>query len=434
MKKILLAIVALLLSFSIIASDNSDNRSEEVTFVGQTGDAFSLSWDKMGTLYRPVDVPDTCYHQIPYQTTECRNVTRYRNECRTIPGYQDCDTVYDTVCRNVTRYRQECTTGPSRQSCTTTPVRRVCRDIPTRNVCRTNGNGQQVCQTVGGGQTCHNTGGDRRCQTIPGERTCRQVPYTDRDCDRVARQQCRWIPDREHCENVPYSDQVCEDVTRYRDGDAYACTRTIQQPYQAVVKKYRASVEINYIGSTEEEIKFKVDLTDEGKIALKMESNPVNTLVFLESENHSSNEVDDVTELNSRYIIKFMNKDEMEAPFKTQMEAAIKVKEQKLVIKTGKIAELNGYKMTVILQRKARKDAILERTFLLSDNKAISLTQEKEKSVINFSLEQLIDSKIRKIKYDVFIKFSRDFDFRKFLNKAPVLKTEKKFEQIKAER
>lgn len=245
------------MSFSALAQVDS-----QINFRGQNSEVIKV--EKNISVVRPVpyQVPDTCYNQIPYQSYECRNVTRYREECRYIPASQNCWTENERVCRNVTRYREECSNGPSRQVCTTNPSRevcterpsrQVCTERPTREVCRTNSQGQQTCQTVGGGQSCQTVGGGQSCQTVgggqschsvPGERTCRQVSYSDQDCDNVPRQRCETIPARNQCDSIPYSEEVCGNETRYRQ-EPYACQRTEYRD-QATAKKLTGQIDVRF--------------------------------------------------------------------------------------------------------------------------------------------------------------------------------------------
>lgn len=211
-----------------------------VNFRGQNAESIQINQSVDVTRSVPYQVPDTCYNQIPYQSYECRNETRYRQDCQWIPESQRCWTENERVCRNVIRTRQECQNGPSREVCHNVPGREVCVERPTRQVCHTNSQGRQSCTTVGGGRSCHMTPGSRECNTVPGERVCRNVSYNDQVCDNVPRRQCERVPGRNACQSIPYAQEVCGYETRYR-AEPYACQRT---EYRDVTTPKRLSGEI----------------------------------------------------------------------------------------------------------------------------------------------------------------------------------------------
>ena len=238
----------------------------ESQFVFNGQNAEQLKMEKEITILKPrtVEVPSTCYRQVPVGTEEvCDTVTRYRQECQWVPGTTACRTEYERVCRPVSRTREECSRGssrtvcsenPGREVCTNNPGREVCTERPTREVCRTAPNGQQVCNTVGGGRHCTNVGGGRECRTVgggrecrevPGEQICRTVTYSDTDCDSVPRQRCENIPGRNECSNIPYSAQECRDEVRY-ESQSYACTRT-ETVNDRIVKTIKSEVEVQII-------------------------------------------------------------------------------------------------------------------------------------------------------------------------------------------
>lgn len=216
-----------------------------INFHGQNSEVMKIEKDV--NVVRPVayEVPDTCTRDVPYQSYECRDVTRYRQECSWIPESERCWNETDRVCRPVTRTRQECSNGPSRQVCTQRPSRQVCTERPTRQVCRTDSSGQQRCQTVGGGQSCQTVGGGQSCSTVPGERTCRTVSYTDQDCDNVTRRRCERVPGRNDCRDIPYSENVCGYETRYNQ-ESYACTRTEYRD-ETTPKKLTGAVNVHFV-------------------------------------------------------------------------------------------------------------------------------------------------------------------------------------------
>lgn len=227
------------MSFSTFAQVDST-----INFSGQNSEVIKV--EKNVNVVRPVayQVPDTCYNSVPYQSYECHDETRYRNECHYVPSSESCHTENDRVCRNVTRTREECSTGSGREVCTERPSREVCVERPTREVCRIDSSGENRCVTVGGGQSCQTVGGGQSCTTVPGERTCRDVSYTDQDCDNVPRQVCTHSPARNVCRDIPYSENVCGNETRYRQVP-YACERTAYRDV-TTPKKLTGQIEVRF--------------------------------------------------------------------------------------------------------------------------------------------------------------------------------------------
>lgn len=234
-----------LLCFLLFPTLTYAELESQFQFIGQNAEL--LKAEKEVEIIRPetVQVPSTCYRQVPYESYECRDVTRYRQECSWVPESQRCWNETDRVCRPVQRYRQECSTSPSRRVCTNRPNRRVCTERPTRRVCTTRPDGRQHCTTVGGGQHCTTVGGGQECSTVPGQRTCRTVSYTDQDCDNVVRRRCETVPGRNQCSSIPYTENVCGMETNYRT-ESYACTKTevIQKKY---VKKIISETDVQII-------------------------------------------------------------------------------------------------------------------------------------------------------------------------------------------
>jgi hypothetical protein len=216
-----------------------------IQFSGQNGDVVKLNQVTLVTRSMPVQVPGTCVRQVPYQSYECRNETRYRQECRWIPASQNCWTANERICRPVTRTRQECHQGPPQQVCHEIPPREICEQKPPQQVCHTDPRGQRVCRSAPSGRICHRTGGGRQCDTRPGQQICRHVTYTDQECSDYPRQQCQQIPGRNQCDNVPYQEQVCGNQTRYRS-ESYACTKTEYQD-QIFSKNISVDIDVRFI-------------------------------------------------------------------------------------------------------------------------------------------------------------------------------------------
>ncbi len=206
------------------------------------------------------EVKDTCTRQIPYEENVCREVTKYKKECKTIPAHEECRQVNNPICRTETRMEEECHDGPSRQECrqvpdrechyetkyeqecSTTPDRqecrnvseqvcrnetryeRECRTVPGEQQCRVVVNYRRECSTVPGGQQCRTIPGDIQCSIVNGENRCVKIPPRQECTDAPSRQECRQVPyeerecstgpSRQECTQVPRTERVCENETR----------------------------------------------------------------------------------------------------------------------------------------------------------------------------------------------------------------------------
>lgn len=258
-------VVMLFLGLTLLSTLNAKAESEKgFTFQGQREESFSLENILKGTEYREEQINTTCYRDIPYTENVCRMETRYRQECRQIPGRQECRTVYEPICRWETRYRQECTnTGGGRQ----------CRTIPGDVQCRTMPNGENRCVKIPPREVCE----DR-----PGQRICRQVPYQDRVCYNEPRNHCEWIPPRTACDQYPYQERVCRDEVRYRQ-EPYACVKTISVPYEVVLKTHKADVSVTFNDQAQNNspIAFVAKLSEAGDVSLIAKDPNVTTGIFV---------------------------------------------------------------------------------------------------------------------------------------------------------
>ncbi|MFV8259276.1 hypothetical protein ACNQKP_15825 [Bdellovibrio bacteriovorus] len=169
----------------------------------------------------PYQAEETYYVDVPYQTTE----TYYEQVPYTERvSYTDYEEYWDSEyqCRNVTKYRQECS---NERLCE--PGGRTCQPITE---CGTNAHGERICKTR---NEC--TEGPRVCRDVP---SCRQVPYTDRECGyervRKTRTVTKWR------DEVRYrQEQRTRTVTKYR---SEARTRTVtkyRDEVRCCVTRYR---------------------------------------------------------------------------------------------------------------------------------------------------------------------------------------------------
>lgn len=184
MKNIIL-MLALAFSANLFAQ-NQIQESATFNFNGsETLKEILLAKDVYRTEYRTEQQQTTCTRQV---------LDGYRRECH-----------YETR-QNCYYVPRQCQTVP-RQICTSAPpvCRPVCHQGPQGQICR------QVCS--GGGQTCHT---EYQQQCTGGYNQC-----------------------------TPYQYQVCNDVPVYRT-ETYACTQTVQVPYQVLDHHVDAKATINF--------------------------------------------------------------------------------------------------------------------------------------------------------------------------------------------
>lgn len=230
-----------------------------INYENQRGEVFDLeNWLKE-IQYKTEEVKDTCHKQVPYEEKVCKDVTKYKDECQTIPAHESCNNVNHPICRNETTYEDQCTTpthrechneservchnetryenvcstSPDRQECRTvnepychneTRYENQCRTVPGQQECRVVTRYREECQQTGGGRQCRQippdircrvVNGENKCEKIPGreectegrgQRVCRQVPYEERECHQGS--------SRQECRQVPRQEQVCENRSR----------------------------------------------------------------------------------------------------------------------------------------------------------------------------------------------------------------------------
>lgn len=278
----------LAMAMILMANSAHAETNKTFTFENQKEEVFDLeNWLKE-TRYTTEVIDSTCYRQEPYVENVCRQVTRYRQECHTVPGREYCRTIYEQVCRTENRYENECHTVPGAEQC------RVV--VRYRQECSTSGGGRQ-CRTVPGDVECRIVNGENRCTKIPprevcedrpGQQQCRQVPYEERECssgpsrqecrqvnrphqvcDSRPRQQCDWEPAHQACNQVPYSATECKDETLYRQ-IPYACKETVQVPHSVTLKTHQSNVQVLFdLKAQEAAGEFNVALTERGDLVLK---------------------------------------------------------------------------------------------------------------------------------------------------------------------
>jgi hypothetical protein len=359
-----------LLSLSLNASERS------FTYYGQNSERVELEAHKKEIQLRDQVVNETCTRQVPYTERECRPVTRTRQECQTIPAYEDCRMVPETQCRNETRYRQECRMEPGQRVCRMEPGERICRPGQGREVCVTRNNGARICTTQPGPDVCTNGPSRQVCDQQPAQRVCNNVPYTERVCETVNRRQCSWVPARQECRNVPYTVNECQDVTRHRN-EQYACSRTIQVPVEVITHTFTAEVLVNFQGySPVKNATVTVRLSDEGEISQEISGVNPSNFVAVSSERTERRSLGfDSTLVKRELRVQFANIGNL----KTQVEQGpkdVRVTRQTVNFRLGlpvynelgaTLENLTNVKVTVIRRSGYNQSVVLDRVFRLTE-------------------------------------------------------------------
>ena len=211
--------------------------SKTIVFDNQHEEAFDLENFLKQIKMVDQEVVDTCTRKVPYEENVCRDVTKYKKECATIPAHEECRNVNDPICHTETSMEEQCYPGPSRQQCRTIQVpvcntetryENECHTTPSRQECRTVNEPQcrvetrydNECRTVPGEnqcrvvvryrQECSQTGGGQQCRTIPGEVRCERQPNGENRCTKIPpREECSGTPSRQECRQVPYEEREC---------------------------------------------------------------------------------------------------------------------------------------------------------------------------------------------------------------------------------
>lgn len=254
--------------------------SKSFTYDNQPEEVFNLENYLKEIKMIDQEVKDTCIKKVPYEENVCRDVTKYKKECKTIPAHEECKQVNNPICHTETKIETECNRLPSRQECRqvpnrvcgyetkyenvcgTTPDRQECRNVSEQvcrnetryeNECRTVPGEQQCrvvvryrqeCSTVPGGQQCRTIPGDVQCSIVNGENRCVKIPPRQECTDAPSRQECRQVPyeerecsqgpSRQECRQVPKTERVCENVNRQQCSTIpgrYECKQEPKQEY-----------------------------------------------------------------------------------------------------------------------------------------------------------------------------------------------------------
>lgn len=224
------AIVTLMMS-CMAYGDPAERISATIQRNDQSGQSLRLqlsknierveAYDAEYTVQVPYETTETYYVDVPYQTTESY-VENVPYEV-TVP-YQDYEEYWDQEyrCKDVTRYREECR---SENLCE--PVPGACREVTE---CGTNAHGQPICKTR---KVCDRE--ERRCRDV---RQCRQVPYSDRECGFEQVRKTRTVT-RYRTETRYRQETRTRTVTRYRQEQRTRTVTKYRSENRCCVTKYR---------------------------------------------------------------------------------------------------------------------------------------------------------------------------------------------------
>ncbi len=349
-----LPMLVLLLAGLVSASEKSSERT--FSFDGQNSENILLELVRTETRYRDRTIDTTCERQVQVgEREQCGNETRYRQECRTVPGYNNCYDVPEQDCDIVTRYRQDCRHEPGRRICRTEPGRQVCRTGPPRQVCTTRRNGARVCATQPGEQICRTEPGRQVCDNEPGRQVCRQVPYTDRVCRTVTRRQCDWVPSRQDCQQIPYNEWVCRQVPVY-ETQTYACQRTVKEPYEAVAEKVNANVDFEFSGATKgAKASITAKVVSGGRLILTAKDNSDTPKLLVASRNLEVDTNGAETSINGTVKVRLQNTGALLAPVKTSA-SDFYLGQKSLSFKLGKVENPAALKLFIKISREGETE------------------------------------------------------------------------------
>ncbi len=367
----------------LISTFASAGVEQTVHYSGQAEDFLKLDTINSVTRYRDREVDSTCTREVPYDSYECHNETRYRQECSWQPGRNVCSTQYERVCRDIRRTRRECTTQPGRQTCRMTEPTQICR------------NGR-----------CRTEPARRICEDGPSRQVCNNVPYTERECNQEPRQVCTQQPGRNVCSDVPYQQNICGTVTRYRS-ESYACRRTISEPY-IVDRKVSADFDVQYKGAVnnaDSELSFM--LLESGDVVLDVQDHsPVSKLLAVK-KNLNIEEKPNKTLTTGDIQVQFFNKDKVLAPVSEGI-ANVDLTADSVNFSVGTISHPNKIKVFLKI---VRDGAFSSAKTLVSETLSadqFTIVERPNKSRIKVDLSQFgvsLESK----KYEVTIKLSLDY-------------------------
>ncbi len=354
--KTLMAFTMLVLLSAGLARAGDLSSERTFTFDGQNSENILLELVRKETRYRDRTIDTTCERQVQVgEREQCGNETRYRQECRTVPGYNNCYDVNDQDCDVVTRYRQDCRYEPGRRRCHNEPGRQVCRQGPPRQVCTTRRNGARVCATQPGEQICRTEPGRQVCDNEPGRQVCRQVPYTDRICRPVTRRQCDWVPARQDCRQVAYDEWVCRQVPIY-ETQTYACQRTVKEPYEALAEKVNANIDFEFSGATKgAKASINAKLISGGRLILTAKDNSDTPKLLVASRNLEVDRDGVETSINGTVRVKLQNTGALLAPVKSSA-TDFYLGQKSLSFKLGKVVDPSDLKLSLRITREGETE------------------------------------------------------------------------------
>ncbi|WPU66434.1 hypothetical protein [Peredibacter starrii] len=427
-------LLSLCLLFPVMTSAQVET---QFTFSGQNAEVLKGEKKVTQVTQVPVEFPSTCTRQIPHEVRVCRDVTRYRQSCSTIPSSERCWNESDRVCRPVIRTRQECSSGPSRRVCQQQPTRRICTERPARQICQTRPDGRRVCTDVRPGEHCTEVGGGMACHDVPGERVCRSVTYTDQECDSVTRRRCETVPSRRECTDIPYSENVCGMETQY-SSESYACTQT-RMENRTSEKTIRSEVNVQILtnGLVEEfPMSVVVKETTPAMTAFAMEAKllkePQAFVVLKKKEVKIASATEKEIVLKGSLVLEVLEARMLPISFPTAIESAhIEAASQKLiVVMEGGVSSQGSVDLQIT------HNSLLTKLKTIAEAKAeypsakAELGQVENKAALSVDLKGLIQNEPQKKNMRMNIKLGSKLMLQGEIMNAKKPDTEKQYEGI----
>ena len=408
----------------------------QFTFNGQNSEVLKAEKKVTSTIRVPVEIETTCTRQIPHEVRVCRDVTRYRQSCSTIPSSQRCWDDSDRVCRPVTRTRQECSGSASRTVCQDRPSRQVCTERPTREVCRTNPRGGQSCTTVGGGTHCTEVGGGQNCYEVPGSQVCRNVSYTDQECENFSRRRCETVPSRNECTDIPYSENVCGMETQYST-ESYACTQ-VSMEERKVEKLIKSEINVQILtNGLVEEFPMSVAIAEAAPHAMevKLLKEPKVIVVLKRKDVKIVASTEKEIQLKGTLILEIMDERMLPIAFPASIaSASLEAASQKLVIVMEGAMSSQGSVDFIITH-----NSVLTKLKTIAELKAeypsakVELGQVGDKAALSISLKDLIKNEPQKKNMRMKIKLGSKLMLQGEIMNAKKPDTEKQYDGIVVE-
>ena len=337
--------------------------SKLFTFNGQLSQMEILNNQTQETLYKDKIVVSTCTQEVPYTTMECQYVTKYKTNCYTTPGHNECKTVYKTECVNETKYKKECQWIKAHQECTTSAPQKECKVV----------NGKLECKVIPGKKECH---------IVAAHQECKDVPYTETVCNPVATTECLWIPGEEICKTVPYQEYVCNEVTKYKT-ETYTCNKVEKVPYKTITKNYWARLDFKFDETyLTPNIDIRATLTPEGTIQFTTQDHSAKPVALLAQEERTEETNGYNTRIYVTYNIRTVDQQKLFSPVSAPANR-IKFGQDILSFVVPKVFHKNLFKVKLTLKEKGTVYPQIDRQLNENEYSLVQINGQQTKIVVN---------------------------------------------------